>query len=231
MAENVRAEGGPGSMRMSRVVAVALAAGLAAASCGGKAPELPAVEYRIEMRPSPAGAYESLSVFADVKDQNGSGDIVELRIVEDEARLIWKLSEANWTRKTDGGDTWIGAADLVRSDYSVLPRGEYRVMAIDAAGESVERGFKVEGGFPERAPPSISCAGGKLRTTSAWPETLVLAYDAAGLLLASRPAPSGEASVEEVFGGGIAAKIRELAAYGYDPGARAGYYSQRTDAR
>ncbi|MDA8427202.1 MAG: hypothetical protein M0Z80_13830 [Treponema sp.] len=231
MAKNVRTEGRPGSMRLIRIAAAALAAGLAAAGCGGKAPELPAVEHRLEMRPSPAGAYESLSVFADVKDQNGSGDIVELRIAQNDDRLIWKLTDANWTLRTDGGDTWIGAADLVCSDYSALPRGEYSVIAIDAAGDSVERGFKVEGGFPERAPPSISWAGGKLRTTSAWPETLVLAYDAAGLLLASQPAPPGEASVEEVFGGDIAAKTRELAAYGYDPGTRTGYYSQRTDAR
>lgn len=182
------------------------------------------------MRPSPEGTYESLSVFADVKDQNGPDDIVELRVVQEAQRFIWKLNESNWTKRTDGGDTWIGAADLVSYDYAALPRGEYRVEAVDAAGDIAERSFTLSGGFPERPGPQVSYSEGKLRVASAWPETLLLGFDEAGFLVASHPAPSAEAGLAEVFGGD-AAKIREVAAYGYDPAVQAGYYSPRIETR
>jgi hypothetical protein len=206
---------------------VALAAGLVVVGCGGKAPELPAVEWRIEMRPSHEGPYESLSVFGDVKDSNGPDDIVELWIIQDDDRLAWKLTDATWTKRTEGGDTWIGAADIVRNDYAALTRGEYRVMAIDAAGDRTERSFRIEGRFPDHGPPSIAYAAGDLQVESSWPETLVLAFDAVGSLMASKPVSPAGTSVEAVFGRDMALKIQELAAYGYDPSAHAGYYSRR----
>ena len=206
---------------------VALAVGMLVLGCGGKAPELPAVEWRIEMRPSHEGAYESLSVFGDVKDSNGPEDIVELWIIQDDDRLAWRLTNSTWTERTEGGDTWIGAADLIRNDYSAFTRGDYRVMVIDAAGDRTERSFRIEGGFPPYGPPTITNTDGKLRIGSAWPETLVLAFDAAGFLVASKPVPPEGSSIEALFGHDTASKIHELAAYGYDPITHAGYYSWR----
>ncbi|MGO8694541.1 MAG: hypothetical protein ACLQMF_12820 [Rectinemataceae bacterium] len=234
MVGNVREKGRPATSRARRATLpiAALAVGMLVLGCGGNAPELPAVEWRIEMRPShEGGAYEGLSVFGDVKDSNGPEDIVELWIIQDDARLAWRLNGSTWTKRTEGGDTWIGAADLVHSDYSALTRGEYGVMVIDAAGDRTERRFRIEGGFPPYGPPTISNIGGRLRIVSSWPETLVLAFDAAGFFVASRSAPADGSSVEALFGHDIATNIRELAAYGYDPVAHAGYYSWRIPSR
>lgn len=214
-------------MKRKSSLAAALATGLLALACGTKPPELPAIEWRIEMQPSKQGAYESLSVFANVRDDNGPEDIDELWVVQDEARLAWRLTSANWTKRTEGSDTWIGSAGLALDSYQSLPRGDYRMMAIDAAGDRAERSFKVEGAFPDRPPPSVAIAGDKLSIRSSWPETLVLAFDAAGQLLASKGAPQQASGLDELFGTDIAAKTRELAAYGYDPAAHAGYYSRR----
>lgn len=213
------------------LAAAAFGAAFLLSACGSKLPEITAVEWRIEMRPAKLGAYESLSVFATIQDDNGIDDIQELWVVQDHERLAWELSGANWTKRSEGSDTWLGAAALVRADYRPLPRGDYRLVAIDAAGDRTEKNFSIQGSFPGLAPPSLSRSNDKLTVSSVWPETLVLAFDAAGQLLSSRPAPQAASSLEELFGADTAVKTRELAAYGYAPDAHSGYYSWRIRSR
>jgi hypothetical protein len=200
-------------------------------SCGGKAPEILAVEWRLEQRPSTAGAYESLSVFASIKDEDGIEDIEKLWVVEDSEELAWPMTSADWTKKTDGADEWIGAAGFARNDYAPIPRGEYRFLAYDAAGERIEKSFSVEGTFPALAAPELRVENGKISARSSWPETLVLAYDGTGALIASVPAPASPQSPEELFGEDLGGRTSEAAAYGYDPTLKMGAYSWQKKTR
>ncbi len=211
------------------IICLSLSAGLA--SCGGVAPEILALEWRLELRPAAEGSYESLSVFASLEDEDGIEDVEELWVVNDEEALAWRLDDKNWTKKTEGSDEWIGAAGLARQDYAPLPRGDYRLVAVDAAGERIEKPFRVEGDFPDAKAPAVILEGGGLRAASSWPETLLLAYDGAGELLATAPSSGAAYGLAELFGPEAAARTVEAAAYGYDPTRKMGAYSWKKKTR
>jgi len=200
-------------------------------SCGGNAPEIALVEWRVELRPSKEGAYESLSAFASLRDEDGIDDIVELHLVHDGESFAWSLTNAEWTKRREGADDWIGAAGLTRPDYGPMPRGEYRIVAVDAAGESVERIFGVEGAFPSLAAPEIGYERGTATLRSSWPENLVLGYDATGALVAQAAWIGKAESLQDLYGEEPAARIAEIAAYGYDPSRRMGAYSWKKKTR
>jgi hypothetical protein len=234
---------GPGRRSPARTAnaleaALLLAAGSALlASCGGKPPEITAVEWRLELRPSAAGAYESLSAFATVKDEDGIDDIERLWVLHDGDALDWSFTSADWIKKTEGADDWIGAAGLARNDYGPMPRGEYRFAASDAAGERYEKPFRVDGTFPDIPVPELRIEGDKLRVRSSWPETLILAYDGTGALIASAPSSASSSrpievvGIADLFGTEIGSRAVEAAAYGYDPSRRTGAYSWKTKTK
>lgn len=217
--------------RMLPAFVTALAA-LAASACGNKLPEIGAVEWRLESRPAPVGPpYESLSVFASVKDDNGIDDILEIWVLKDDSAYAWKFTDTDWIKATDGGDDWIGASAIATPELASMPRGTYRFIAIDAAGQRAEKEFEVTGSFPDRKAPSLSCADGMLTVVSTWPETLALAFDATGSLLASPGAQAGPSSLAGTFGSDLAARTVQVAAYGYDPELKMGAFSDRIKAR
>jgi hypothetical protein len=226
-----RAKASARTIAFAAFAALCIAFGPLLASCGGKPPEVNVVDWRLELRPSKGGAYESLSVFSSLKDDDGIEDIEELWIIQDDEALSWKLTNADWTKKTEGADNWIGAAGLARNDYGQMPRGEYRVVAIDAAGERVEKAFKVDGAFPDLPMPEIALEAGLIRAKSSWPETLVLAYDGTGALAGSASASAEAESLADLFGAEVAARVVEVAAYGYDPARKMGAYSWKKKAR
>lgn len=82
--------------------------------------------------------YEQLSVFVHAQDGDGIGDLEFLYVIHDESRLYWKLSADNWQRVEEGGSVWIGSSGLTRAEYGPVPRGRYRIIVIDRAGERDE---------------------------------------------------------------------------------------------
>jgi hypothetical protein len=208
-----------------------LAACLALAACGVKPPEVPAVEWRLEMRPSDAGsAYESLSAFALVKDPEGLDNVMELWVVCDSASLAWRAGPSDWIRSADGSDAWLGASALARADFSPMPRGAYRIIAIDAAGQRAEKSFTVSGEMPPRE-LKLELKDGNLTIGSDWPETLLLAFDGAGALIGSPRAPSGGSALAQALGQDLAARAAEIGAYGYDPTLKMGSFAKRIKTR
>jgi hypothetical protein len=201
-------------------------------SCGSKPPSVATVEWRLESRPNPAGGdYESLSAFASIVADEGVDNISELWVVNDANALSWKLTSADWTKPNSGSDNWLGGSALAQADFGPLPRGEYRMIAIDAAGQRAEASFQISGAFPDRAPPRASYEEGKLSVVSSWPETLVLAFDAVGSLIASPAAPKGGASLAGAFGADIAGRAASVGAYGYDPSLKMGSFGKRMTTR
>lgn len=219
-----------------------LLAAAALPSCTSAAPELLAVEARLEERPSEGGSYESLSVFGDVRDSDGLDDIEALWVVNDEAELSWQLDDTNWTALSESGETWLGGAGLSMADYGPLPRGRYRLVIANLAGKRAEASFELpEAASPRlgrRALPSLGpLSGGKANAVSTWPQNFLLAYDAAGSLIASKPLTLGGAGgaggidLGALLGPQLAAKAASIGLYGYDPTALIGAYSWRTKTR
>jgi len=219
-------------MRLYVAAAFGMLSALAIVSCGSKPPEITAVEWRIEARPiDRKSTFESLSVFGVVKDEDSMDNIEELWAVNDDAGLAWKMTNADWIKTVEGGDTWIGCSSLAAPELGPLPRGKYRLIAIDAAGQRAEQSFDVTGSSPDKAAPDASYAGEKLTVRSDWPETLALAFDATGMILSSPAAPKGAASLAEEFGDAVAPRVAAVGAYGYDPSIRMGAFSSRTKTR
>lgn len=200
--------------------------------CGNSAPEIAAVEWRLEARPDAQGkSYESLSAFASLKHGDGIDSIDTLWIVNDASGLAWKLDPDGWEKTIEGSDTWIGGSDLATQDFAALPRGEYRFVATDIAGQKTEKSFKVSGSFPGWGPPSISISDRRLSIGSSWPETLAVAYDGVGDLIASTAAPRQPSGLEDNFGADVGSRVAEVAAYGYAPELHMGSFSKRVRAK
>jgi hypothetical protein len=183
-----------------------LAMAALSAACGGKPPQIAAIEWRIETRPS-------------LSDEDGAEDIEQIWVLNDRERLAWGFDNATWTKKTEGDAVWIGSAGLTLSDYSKIPKGEYRILVLDRAGERSERDFSVDADHPGTPAPVLALSGGSLSLGSAWPENVVLAYDAAGSLIAALTAPTTATPLAE-FLGPAGQRCEELGTYGYNPGSR-----------
>jgi hypothetical protein len=217
------------------LVATDILALMLMSSCGSKPPEVASVEWRIESRPRPEGSeatnslgtYESLSVFGSIKDEAGSDNISELWIVNDASCLAWKLTDADWTKTSSGEDIWIGSSSLTTPELGSLPRGDYRMIAIDAAGTQAELGFSVIGEFPGKDSPRVAYEKGVLSIHSDWPETLALAFDGSGALITSVAALTAASSLSDEFGKDIALRTAAIGAYGYDPTLKMGSFSRR----
>lgn len=227
-----RPAGGRSCRRLLPCLAYAGLIALAFLACGGETPELLGLEQRLELRPRQGGApYESLSVFVAVRDQDGYEDLEALWIVNDAEELYWSFSPKDWTSREEGGERWIGSADLAMPDRGPLPRGAWRVLVADLAGRRAERPFRVEGGAEARPVPLLERSGTGLVLKSAWPETMILAYDAVGGLLRAMPAKPGSLKLETLLGAQEAQRTTSAAAYGYDPAARRGAYSWTVKTR
>jgi hypothetical protein len=217
---------------IGRIAVLAALAVLAASGCGGKPPEISVVEWRLETRPAEFGpAYESLSVFASIKDEDGLDNIDELWVLNDDSAFAWKLTNADWIKTTEGGDDWIGGSSFATPELAGMPRGIYRLIAIDAAGQRAEKEFRVSGSFPDRKAPTVSYSRDMLTIGSPWPETLALAFDGTGALIASRGAQTRPSSLSASFGRDVAPRTDEVGAYGYDPALRMGAFSTRIKTR
>jgi hypothetical protein len=195
------------------------------ASCGGEAPELLTVDWRLELRPMEGGSYESLSVFANVHDFDGSGDLESLTISQDSSGLSWTLDDTNWLLRKEGSDSWFGAGDLAMADRSSLPRGDYRVVATDLSGQRAEKTFSLAGDASKPGLPGLSIAGKLAKIDSAWPETVFLAYDAAGSLIQSKQVNMGDKDLASLLSPSSAARAASIAIYGYDPQRQCGAFS------
>jgi hypothetical protein len=218
--------------RARLAAALAAIAACSLAGCGNKQPQISALEWRLETRPANGGPdYESLSVFASIRDEDGLDNIAEIWVVKDDADLAWKITDSDWVKTADGNDTWFGASALASPDLAAMPRGSYRLIAIDGAGQRVEEEFKVAGNFPGTKAPEPEVSGGKLSVSSAWPETLAMAFDGVGALLVSVKAPGSPTSLEGVFGTEAASRAALIGAYGYDPGTHMGAFSARIKTR
>lgn len=212
-----------------------LAAGvvaLSATACGNTIPGIATVEWRLEARPLAGGStYESLSVFASISDEDGIDNVSEIWILNDDSAYAWKLSNADWIKATEGADNWIGASALATPELASMPRGTYRFVVVDGAGQRVEKEFNVDGSFPDLKAPRVSYSGTRLSISSTWPETLALAFDGAGALIASPSAQTEARPLAEAFGAEIAARTAQVAAYGYDPSLKMGAFSERVKTR
>lgn len=79
--------------------------------------------------------YEQLTLFTQIVDEDGNDDVETVYLIHDEKELFWELNAENRRTKENQGEFWVGSNQITMNDFSSLPRGEYRLIVIDTAGE------------------------------------------------------------------------------------------------
>ncbi len=221
----------PGPGRRAAVsLALLGATALLASACSGHAPELAALEYRLALRPAdPRGTRmtEQLSVFAAVRDEDGYKDLAALHVLHDGEEFVWTLTPETWTRNDRNKETWVGGTGLSAPDHRALPRGMYRVVLEDLAGESDEGTFFLGTGIETGAEsPVLRRTGDSVVVTSKYGRTELLFLDASGVLLRAVDAPRQPETLDRLYGSpGWRQDASNLVAYAYDGERNLGVFS------
>jgi len=120
---------------------IAIAAAVFTAGCSEDPPAIQQLYLQLNVfddREKDA-LYESLSLWVHPQDEGGIEDIEYLYLVQDEQELVWVLDSETWEKEDRPGENWIGSNDVLMPDLSAFPRGEYRIIVVDAAGKRDER--------------------------------------------------------------------------------------------
>ncbi len=172
------------------------------------------------------GKDERLSIFASVADKDGIDDIEYLYIVHDGEELSWSLDPDAWQRSEEGSSIWLGSNALDAPGPSI-PRGEYRLVLVDKAGERSERTFILNA--PETSGykvPVIRLAGTSVVLDSAYSVNTAFFFDSGDNVVLTAPISKGTTSLDALWPKGQWRTGPDfIAAYGYDPKAETGFFS------
>lgn len=205
------------------VLAMALATG-----CSVATPEIASIGVRLVVVATDAdgGRDERLSLFASVADGDGVDDIDYLYVVHDGDELCWSLTRDDWLRNDSGAAVWLGSNSLDAPGPTV-PRGQYRVVLVDRAGEQAEREFTLSA--PEtRAydPPVVLLSGDSVIVESAYPTNTAFFFDAGGNVVLTVPVAKGEVSLDSLWADERWRSGSDyIAVYGLEPKAEIGFFS------
>jgi hypothetical protein len=178
---------------------VVLAASAILLACSGEAPSIVSLRWTLIQRDAASSPpAECLSVFVSAEDADGRDDIESVYIAQDGSQLVWKLGKERWTAKEEGGGYWIGSNALSMADGSEIPRGTYRVILRDAAGDGDETAFVVKDPG-KRQQISLKLEGKTLLASAPYPAMNFIVLDASGETLASVTAPRGRSELASVL--------------------------------
>lgn len=213
-------------MRLLALPATMIA--LSAIACSVAPPAFMSLDYRLVVQATDAaeGRDERLSVFASVSDGDGAGDIEFLYVVHDEEELCWTLTEEDWVKSEEGSSVWLGSNGL-DSPGLVIPRGGYRLVLVDKAGQRAERNFSLSA--PDTSAydlPSIQLSGDSVKLDSPYPANTAFFIDGGGNIVMTAAFPKGTTMLDSLWpDGGWRSGADYLAAYGLDPKAETGFFS------
>jgi len=205
------------------VLAMAVATG-----CSVSTPEIASIGARLVVVATDAdgGRDERLSLFASVADGDGVDDIDYLYVVHDGDELCWSLTRDDWLRNDSGAAVWLGSNSLDAPGPTV-PRGDYRFVLVDRAGERAERALTLSA--PETSaydPPVVRLSGDSVVVESAYPVNTAFFFDAGGNVASTVPVATGESPLDSLWADG---KWRSgsdyIAVYGLEPKAEIGFFS------
>jgi hypothetical protein len=220
--------------RLAASLVVTVAVFVAAAGCAVKPPSLGSVESRLVVVVTDAEGHreERLSCFASVADADGVSDIEYLYVVHDGSELCWTLTADDWVQKDDGSGSWLGSNGL-RSTGGVMPRGSYRAILVDKAGERDERTFMLSApSTHDLAMPVLVLSGTDIRLDTPCPLNTVFFLDAGGNVVMTAPVTPGITALDALWPkGGWRTGADFMTVYGFDPKAEIGFFAWKKRLR
>lgn len=213
---------------LALALALALAGAVALGSCAVKPPSLGSMEPRLVVVATDAEGHreERLSFFVSVADGDGIADIEYIYMVHDESELFWTLTADTWVRTDDGAGSWLGSNGL-RSPDGVMPRGSYRVVVVDKAGERDERTYTLSAPPTRDLPiPVLSLSGTSMHLESGCALNTVFFLDAGGNVVMTAPVKPGTTALDSIWPKGAwRTQADFMTVYGFDPKAEIGFFS------
>jgi len=148
-------------------------------------------------------------------------------LVHDDSELYWHLNADNWVFKEEGGSYWVGANGLEGPEAS-LPRGTYRMLVVDKAGERAERTFTVNA--PDTSLyklPSVSVSGTDSAVcSSSYKTNTVFFFDAGNNVVKTVAVTPGTRKLDALWGSGDwRTKAYYIALYSFDIPSETGFFS------
>ena len=165
-------------------------------SCSRSEPRIPFGFIELVYYP---GQIERFSFFILAEDDDGIENLSELRIYYDRFSLEWIISSNEWVYLHENNRHWIGSRSIAMTDNSILPRGQYRAVLINKAGEKTERVFTFDAPESPRFPyPVFSIDEGRYSIDSRYPENLFMIYNQEGDILRTVLLESLEGNIEDL---------------------------------
>ena len=167
--------------------------------CSQTIPAITQVSLRLVYQEKDTGIKESFSLFVSPQDNDGNADLGELDLIDDEAQLIWTLTDTQWVRVENSGQTWIGSHNLQGPGDQNLPRGKFRVVLVDKGGNRSERTVVFDGKErPVYSFPRLQWDRRGYAIRSAYPKNSLLFYDKTGKRITVLPVTNLSGTLESL---------------------------------
>jgi len=178
-----------------RPAALLLCAGLFAA-CSGNPPKVTRTSAQLLYVNDLEQGHvsEELAVHVVPEDKDGLDDLEYLHVISDKAELYWSLDSGTWSQLKSQNEDWIGSARLSMPANERFPRGEYRVMLYDLAGDSDEQRFTVDAELLEYGEvpfPQVTVTDRRITVTGTFGWYTILVYTSTGTFVKSFSTQSG----------------------------------------
>lgn len=198
-------------------------------ACAVNPPAILSLSHRLVVAGTAAGIPEErLSFFAAVSDKDGAADLDRLVLAHDESELYWSLGPDDWLVRQEGSRLFIGSNGLKPPAGEALPRGRYRVMLYDLAGEAAESSFELlaPASAPSALPSVTKAEPASLLIASPYPAANVLFMDTGLKVIKAAQTQPGLRTLTALWGGdGWREAAAYVAVYAYDPRSEIGYLS------
>jgi hypothetical protein len=157
---------------------------------------------------------ERFSFFVIANDEDGIENLADLYLYHDREGLRWRLSEKDWITVQQENSTWIGSRSIAMLDDETLPRGQYRAVLVNKAGEQAARNITFDPPpEPRFAFPALTISDGNYTVVSRYPANYFIGYDEQGNYVQTIPLAALQGAIADLR---LNAKIRSVALWAED---------------
>jgi hypothetical protein len=173
--------------------------------CTGAEPEIVQTRHRLRYVDDRAlnRQYEQLELFVLAGDADGFEDLAELYVAHEESELSWQLDSSEWSTVSVGEERWLGSTGFTGPRRTALPRGSYRVIVEDLAGERAETTLTVSAprfDSSSHRGPTLEVKGQEIRLRSPFETNRLELRDARGSLVRALTVEPGTVTAAELAG-------------------------------
>ncbi len=128
------------------------------AACSSSDPQILQIDARLIAGgvPHQEEVEERLSVFVDVYDPDGEGELDTLTIAYEDFDLSWNLDGSTWRYHPRDGQHWYGSDRLRLRGRSRMPRDTLVVTVIDLSGREASQTVTIPTTVPEAEPDAFA---------------------------------------------------------------------------